>query len=247
MSATAPERDPFDARRALHASGLLRQFNHAGVIAAADVHVARRLGALAGEDDETVLLAVALAVRGPRLGHVHVDLERIRGTVAVEADDPVDLEALPWPSPGDWVARVAASPLVAAPDDPAVRPLRLLAPWLYLDRYWTEEVSVSDALRTMLADAPAGIDAAVLDDGLARLFGEEPGGRQAMAAAAAVRRRFAVVAGGPGTGKTTTVARIVALLCEQSESERQAEGRPGLPPLIALAAPTGKAAARLQE
>jgi exodeoxyribonuclease V alpha subunit len=194
-----------------------------------------------------VLLAVALAVRGPRLGHVHVDLQRIRGTVAVEAEDPVDLEALPWPSPADWVARVAASPLVAAPDEPVVRPLRLLDGWLYLDRYWTEEVSVADALRAMLADEPAGIDAPVLADGLARLFGGEADGRQALAAAASVRRRFAVVAGGPGTGKTTTVARIVALLCEQAERARHADGRPGLPPLIALAAPTGKAAARLQE
>jgi exodeoxyribonuclease V alpha subunit len=247
MSALRDGLDPFDARLASGASGLLRAFNQAGVLSAADVHVARRLGALAGEDDESVLLAVALAVRGPRLGHVHVDLERIRGTVAVEADDPVDLEALPWPSPGDWVARVAASPLVAAPDARAVRPLRLLDGWLYLDRYWTEEVSVSDALRAMLADEPAGIDPALLDHGLARLFVDDPSGRQALAAAAAVRRRFAVVAGGPGTGKTTTVARIVALLCEQSERERHAEGRPGLPPLIALAAPTGKAAARLQE
>lgn len=247
MSALRDDLDAFDARLASGASGLLRAFNQAGVLSAADVHVARRLGALAGEDDETVLLAVALAVRGPRLGHVHVDLKRIRGTVAVEADDPVDLEALPWPSPAEWVARVAASPLVAAPDDVAVCPLRLLAPWLYLDRYWTEEVSVSGALRAMLADEPAGIDAAVLEDGLARLFVDDPSGRQALAAAAAVRCRFAVVAGGPGTGKTTTVARIVALLCEQSERERHAEGRPGLPPLIALAAPTGKAAARLQE
>ncbi len=247
MSAIRDDLDPFDARLAHAASGLLREFNQAGVLSAADVHVARRLGALADEDDETVLLAVALAVRGPRLGHVHVDLERIRETVAVEADDPVDLDALPWPTPGEWVARVAASPLVAAPDDAAVRPLRLLDGWLYLDRYWTEEVSVSDALRAKLADEPAGIDAPLLADGLARLFGPEAGGRQALAAAAAVRRRFAVVAGGPGTGKTTTVARIVALLCEQAQRGRHSGDRAGLPPLIALAAPTGKAAARLQE
>jgi exodeoxyribonuclease V alpha subunit len=247
VSAVGVDLDLFDARLARGASGLLREFNQAGVLSAADLHVARRLGTLGGEDDETVLLAVALAVRGPRLGHVHVDLQRIRGTVAVEAENPVDLEALPWPSPADWVARVAASPLVAAPDEPMVRPLRLLDGWLYLDRYWTEEVAVADALRAMLADEPAGIDAAVLADGLARLFGGEADGRQALAAAASVRRRFAVVAGGPGTGKTTTVARIVALLCEQAERARHADGRPGLPPLIALAAPTGKAAARLQE
>ena len=88
MSATEPaatetrERDPFEARFARHASGLLRQFNEAGVVAAADVHVARWLARLGGESDETVLLAVALAVRGPRLGHVHVDLAQIRDNAA---------------------------------------------------------------------------------------------------------------------------------------------------------------------
>ena len=64
---------------------------------------------------------------------------------------------------------------------------------------------------------------------------------QRRAAATAVERRFSVVAGGPGTGKTTTVARILALLHEQAA----ATGAP--PPRVALAAPTGKAAARLTE
>ena len=73
------------------------------------------------------------------------------------------------------------------------------------------------------------------------MFTGEADDRQRMAAATAVLRRFAVVAGGPGTGKTTTVARIVALLAEQAAFA----GDP--PPLIALAAPTGKAAARLEE
>ena len=52
---------------------------------------------LVGEDDEAVRLAVALAVRGPRLGHVFVDLATIRDTASVESDEPVDLSALPWP------------------------------------------------------------------------------------------------------------------------------------------------------
>ena len=81
----------------------------------------------------------------------------------------------------------------------------------------------------------------MLADGLARLFPGDADERQRAAGAAAVRHRFAVVAGGPGTGKTTTVARIVALLAEQAE----AAGRPQ--PLIALAAPTAVAAARLEE
>ena len=64
---------------------------------------------------------------------------------------------------------------------------------------------------------------------------------QRLAAASAVLRRFSVIAGGPGTGKTTTVARVLVLLDEQAAARGQR------PSLVALAAPTGKAAARLQE
>ena len=227
--------DRFDVRIAHGACGSLTAFNEAGVLAAADVHVAQRLAQLAGEPHDGVLLAAALAVRAPRLGHVFVDLERIRETVSVDADEPVDLGALPWPEPAAWLAAVAASPLVG-PD----RPLRLHGHALYLDRYWREEDQVAADLQALAEAAPA--DEALLAAGIARLF--EPGEKdrdQREAAAAAVRRRLAVVAGGPGTGKTTTVARIVALLDEQAA----AAGQP--PPLVALAAPTGKAAARLQE
>jgi exodeoxyribonuclease V alpha subunit len=253
-SETSAEPDPFEARLAAHASGLLRKFNHAGVLAAADVHVARRLAAMAGEDDETIALAVALAVRAPRLGHVHVDLARIRDTAAVDGEEPVDLATLPWPDPANWLTQVAGSrlvagepaaagsPLVAGERDGATdapRPLRLTGSWLYLDRYWAEEVAVAGALLAMGSDPAPGIDAGRLAGGLERLFGDEAEGGQARAAEAAVRRRFAVVAGGPGTGKTTTVARIVALLCEQAPATTA--------PLIALAAPTGKAAVRLEE
>jgi exodeoxyribonuclease V alpha subunit len=260
--------DVFDGRLALGARGLLREFNDAGVLAAADVHVARRLAALAGEDDETVTLAVALAVRGPRLGHTCVDLATIRETATVDADEPVDLTALGWPEPGEWVARVARSELVAFTASDAVdatrsrdadasplaagaftatdavdatRPLRLAGTVLYLDRYWREEDQVAADLQTLAAGPAGDVDPDLLADGVRRLFGDQAGGRQARAAEAAVRRRFAVVGGGPGTGKTTTVARIVALLAEQAG----ARGVP--PPLVALAAPTGKAAARLQE
>ena len=226
----------FDARLARGASGLLLEFNDAGVLAAADVHVARRLAALTGGADDAVVLATALAVRAPRIGHVFVDLERISETATVDVDDPIDLTTLPWPSPSSWVAAVEASELVG-PD----RPLRLEGSALYLDRYWREEQQVAADLEA-LAGAADGVRMDVLADGITRLFtGETPDARQKQAAAAAVLRRLAVVAGGPGTGKTTTVARIVALLEEQA----LAAGAP--PPLVALAAPTGKAAARLAE
>ena len=237
--------DPNDARRARRAPVLLRPFNDIGVLSAADVHVAARMAELAGEQDEWVALAAAFAVRGPRLGHVLVDLATIRSTAAVDSDEPVDLSALPWLQPDEWIRRLTASGLVAVGEDAdpgAARPLRLVGSTVYLDRFWREEREVAADLLTFSDGTPAIVDEAVLTDGLARLFAGEPAdSRQRLAAATAVLRRFAVVAGGPGTGKTTTVARIVALLVEQSA----ATGDP--PPLIALAAPTGKAAARLQE
>ena len=239
------EIDVNDPRRAHHAPAVLRTFNDIGVLSAADVHVAVRLTSLADEPDELVALAAAFAVRGPRLGHVLVDLATIRSTAAVDSDEPVDLSTLPWPDPQEWVWRLTESPVVAVGEEAepdAARPLRLIGTTLYLDRYWREEREVAADLLTFSDGPPAAADEAVLADGLARLFAGEPDdSRQRLAAATAVRRRFAVVAGGPGTGKTTTVARIVALLAEQAA----AVGDP--PPLVALAAPTGKAAARLEE
>ena len=234
----AVERDRFDIRLARGASGLLLEFNDAGVLAAADVHVARRLAGLVEATDEAVVLAAALAVRAPRIGHVFVDLERIHATATVDVDDPIDLATLPWPEPAGWVAQVDASGL-AGPD----RPLQLIGSALYLDRYWREEQQVAADLEALAGDAGGAVQMHVLATGIARLFGadDEPDVSQQQAAAAAVLRRLAVVAGGPGTGKTTTVARIVALLEEQAQAAGLA------PPLVALAAPTGKAAARLAE
>jgi exodeoxyribonuclease V alpha subunit len=215
-TADAAARDPFEARRAMAATGLLREFNEIGLLSAADVHVAGRLGELVGEDGDAVRLATALAVRGPRLGHVFVDLATVRDTASVESDEPVDLSSLPWPGIDEWLAVLAGSELVAVGEDDAgataaadARPLRLVGTRLYLDRYWREERSVAADLNEMTAG-----------------------------------RRLQVIAGGPGTGKTTQVARIVAELLEQATAPGP---NPSRPPLVALAAPTGKAAARLQE
>jgi exodeoxyribonuclease V alpha subunit len=234
---TTLDLDPFDIRLARRAGGLLRDFNEAGVLTAADLHVALRLGRLGGTSDDAVLLGAAFAVRAPRLGHVCVDIATIRTTASSDLDTPVDLQALPWPGEGDWIDRLRQSPLVGAD-----RPLHLEGTTLYLERFWSEERQVAADL-LLLADPPAaGVDVELLAAGLDRLFSsEDDPDFQRLAAAAAVLRRFSVIAGGPGTGKTTTVARILALLDEQGS----AHGR--RPPLIALAAPTGKAAQRLQE
>ena len=125
---TIVEADPFAVHRALTAPGPLRDFNAAGALTTADVQVARRLGELGKSEDEQVLLAAALAVRAPRVGHVYVDLATVRETITVESEESVDLPGLPWPEPLDWVDCVAASDLVTTGDDAGLgeSPLRLV-------------------------------------------------------------------------------------------------------------------------
>ncbi len=233
-------------RFATRATGLLAAFNARGVLAPTDVHVARRLGRLGGEDDEQVLLAAALVVRALRAGSVCLDLAAVDRTVLAEGDEVVDTSDLPWPDPAPWTAAVAASPLVA--DDAATaagRPLRLVDGLLYLDRYWRQEEQVRATLAQRAAAPPPDVDEGRLHVALDRLFrarqdGEgapdPPDDAQRRAVAVCTLRWTSVLAGGPGTGKTTTVATLLAVLRDQDPSLR-----------IALAAPTGKAAARLSE
>jgi exodeoxyribonuclease V alpha subunit len=233
--------DSFDVAVARASTGVLQQFNAAGVLAPSDFHVARRLAALGGVTDESTELAAAFAARAPRLGHVCVDLRSIRHTASSDTDTDAEIDALPWPEPDEWLAALDSSGLAGAD-----RPLHLEGTNLYLNRLWLDEVAVADDLLRR-ASAPAlEVDDALLARGLDRLFQEDPGDEdpdhlQAVAAAVVVLRRLSVIAGGPGTGKTTTVARALALL----DAEAVAAGN--RPPLVALAAPTGKAAARLEE
>jgi len=225
-----------EAGLALRATGLLRTFNEAGVLSAADVHVAERLGRLGRENREEVLLAAALAVRGVRSGSVCVDLTQVRETLP-DDETVLDPAALPWPVAPAWLDACVTSPLVAVGVDDPWRPLRLVDGLLYLDRYWRQEQTVRAELDAAEERPPPVVDEAVLAASLARLFPEPAPDRQRLAAALVALRWTTVLAGGPGTGKTTTVARVLALL----------EDQPGPQLRVALCAPTGKAAARLQE
>ena len=219
---TAAITDAADWRRSVSATALLRAFNDAGVLDASDVLVAQRLTQLAKEPDEQVALALAFVVRAVRGGSVCLDLAALHQQVG----NP----ELPWPEPSRWVAAVAASPLATGPTV-----LHLDGGLLYLDRYWIEECRVAEDVRTLAAARRSG---PAVDIG--RLF-PTAYAEQRGAAEVALSRALTVLTGGPGTGKTTTVARLLALLAEQAELA----GKPGL--RIALAAPTGKAAARLLE
>src|SRR5690348_1032692 len=108
--------DRFDPRKTIDVIGLLAAFQDAGILTAADIHVARRLGHLGRESDERVLLAAALTVRAARLGSVCLDLASAPTQIVPEGDEDADLaEAadvieLPWPEPEAWMAACEASP-----------------------------------------------------------------------------------------------------------------------------------------
>jgi exodeoxyribonuclease V alpha subunit len=213
-----------DWRLSPSASGLLKTFNDGLLLTSADLHVATRLGALGGEDDERVLLAVAAAVRAVRRGSVCLAL----GQAAGEAPE------LPWPDPVAWTDALRSSPLV----DLGV--LRLDGELLYLDRYHRLETQVRDDLVARASQPPPLVDEARLAAAIARVRGGRASDEQMAAAESAVRGWTTILTGGPGTGKTTTVARVLALLADQAlgRGERLS---------VALSAPTGKAASRLQE
>jgi exodeoxyribonuclease V alpha subunit len=230
-----------DARSPRGAAGLLGEFADAGVLESADVHVARRLARLGDESDEAVLLGAALAVRAVRHGSVCLDLAAAEGSIGVEDADEetvAKLSALQWPAADAWVAALSSSPLVAVGvDGDRARPLRLVGGSLYLDRYWRQEEVIANAVDDRRRRETPPVDRDRLTTALGRLFTSAEADRQRLATAVAAQRWVTVLAGGPGTGKTTTVAKLLATLRDQ----------PGPPSRIALAAPTGKAAARLEE
>ncbi|MGO1385811.1 MAG: exodeoxyribonuclease V subunit alpha [Arachnia sp.] len=219
------------------ATGLLRAFAEATMIAPVDFHLARRMAALSEERDERVELAFALATRELRLGSVCLDIS-LAPALAPESGIEDGLtegagDALPWPDPESWLEALRASPAVAGPDqDGSV--FRLSGSLLYLDRYWCEERSVETRLRHR-SSLPALPPDDTAHERARRLpAGMEEDAQQSAAVIAALTNLTTVITGGPGTGKTTMVARILACMADESD-----------PPLVALAAPTGKAATRL--
>jgi exodeoxyribonuclease V alpha subunit len=217
--------DAADARLALGATGLLATFNQAGVITSGDVHVARTLGLLGGETDQSVLLAIALTCRAVRAGSVCLEL-------ATVADVPVEAP-LPWPDADAWSAAVSASALVG------LGVLRWESGLLYLDRYHEQETQVLDDLTARAAGTPLH-DRALMQASLGRVFPTAGYDEQRTACLRAADQWTTVITGGPGTGKTTAVAGLLVALHEQYAARGQSIR-------VALAAPTGKAAARLQE
>ena len=212
-----------------------------------DLHFARFMTELAGRDSPELFLAAALVSRSTREGHICLDLSFLEGRPLTDGE----LEGYPpiCPPLSQWRRVLEASGVVGKPGD--YRPLILDGrSRLYLYRYWDYEKKLADFIRErtgnrngkpqIFADE-AGIGPALLKDGLDRLFPplpDEDTDWQRVAAITSLWNGFSVISGSPGTGKTTTVAKIMALLLEHSKGKMLR---------IVLAAPTGKAAARLEE
>lgn len=216
---------------ALFKGGHLRTLDHA---------LAQSLRRLDRDTPDRVLAAAALASLAVAKGHAGVSLSSPQALLDTGLDAA-------WPDGDDWRAQLAASRWVATPDDAIAvadphAPLVLEGDLLYLRRYREYERTLALGLQRVAANALPEADIAPLAPLFAALFppaAHDP--HQARAAALALRHALLLVTGGPGTGKTTTTARLLVLLAAQARYAGRAA------PRIALAAPTGRAAERMAE
>lgn len=190
---------------------------------------------LADDRQPARLLAAACLSAEAGEGHVCLPLTQLTAEELFNGRHPELAQAI-WQAAGappDW--QMALQDWPALSDGSQATPIVLTQQRLYLHRLWQNEGQVARFFRVDAAPqqfAPETVRR-VLDP----LFGTQPEDWQKIAAAVALTQKTAVISGGPGTGKTTTVAKLLAALIRLSKN----------PLRIQLAAPTGKAAARLTE
>lgn len=207
-----------------------------------DRHFADYMVELSGEASPEVQknlwLAAALVSASVGRGHVCLNLADIAG-LPIETDEDGEMPMLLCPRIDEWIASLKGLSVVGNPGEfkPLVLDEKLR---LYLYRYWLYEKQLANSILTMAESHLPIVDKETLADSLKRFFPVEDHAInwQCIAAILSALNRFTVISGGPGTGKTHTVARILALLIEQATDA---------PLSIALAAPTGKAATRLTD
>ena len=240
---------------AAHTLELLRQWADAGMLRRLDV----ALVAWAYEQDPHLqpcaLVAIALLAQMEGRGHSCLPLATlVRSPNTVLGWEAQELPALHmlWnqlpTTASAWLQALQASALVRVPEQhaDAGQPLVLAAstsaqPLLYLRRYWDHERTVAGHILQRSQAHAVALDEASTRRWLTQFFpaSQEDCNWQKVACALALRGHFAVITGGPGTGKTYTAARLLALLFATTPHADQMR--------VALAAPTGKAAARLKQ
>ncbi|KNC11950.1 exonuclease V subunit alpha [Klebsiella sp. RIT-PI-d] len=191
---------------------------------------------VAEKEHPAVMLAAAVLSRDAGEGHVCLPLSRLAPDAHVtgKAGEIWAQIFACADAPDDWNALMMQSAAVSCDETPA--PVMLHDGRLYLNRMWRNELSVARFFSEQ--NQPMAVDETQLAEILNVLFpSSEDIDWQKVAAAVALTRRISVISGGPGTGKTTTVAKLLAALVQMSDDKCR----------IRLAAPTGKAAARLTE
>ncbi|MGA9178139.1 MAG: exodeoxyribonuclease V subunit alpha [Desulfobacterales bacterium] len=209
-----------------------------GYLSEIDVHFGKFITGLDKKGHPDVFIAAALVSRATGDGDGYLDLNSItRKPILLDINGEDRFKS---PKLSGWLKALSQNRAVGRPGE--FRPLILDDKnRLYLYRYWDYENRLSSAIKSRIKEDIQGIDISILKNSLNRLFtsnGTDEFNWQKVAGVIAAYKKFCVITGGPGTGKTFTTAKILALLLELSRKNR---------PNILLAAPTGKAAARIKE
>lgn len=211
---------------------LLDLNHHLEGVAELDLLLAERLCDFLNCHDDWLFHSLVGVSQALQQGHACLQLSHWAGRFEWRAEDDPD-SGYRFPELDDWRDKLSALPI--GPNDNA--PVVFDLDRLYLRRYWRFETELAAALGSRL-NAPVEADLKTAKQVLTDLFGtSDTTNWQQVAAANALLNRFSVIAGGPGTGKTFTVTRLLALLAATATDL----------PVIKLAAPTGKAAQRLGE
>ncbi len=193
---------------------------------------------VAGGGDPCRFIAAACLSSSAGQGHVCLSLARLlpdelwSGQQRIVAEQLWQQYQLPTQAT-EWIERLLAWPALAEPAQSG--PIHLYQQQLYLQRAWQDEQQVAQFFNRASVELP--VNHTDIRRVLDRLFGHDEVNDQKVAAAVALTAKHAIISGGPGTGKTTTVAKLLAALIELSPQALR----------IQMAAPTGKAAARLTE
>ncbi len=232
--------------------GLLARWQGRGWLRGLDVAFAELLWREQPRAHPDLIFAAALASHQLGRGHACLDLDAVLrdpgATLGLPPEGRPASDEIEADRPERWLAGLAWTDWLEALDCPDLvgmgegeTPLVRQGARLYLRRYWRHEQAVAAAITFRLAASPPAWPEASMRRMLDLLFPVSPTTDwQRLACALATRGGFSLITGGPGTGKTTTVVRLLALMQALSLS-----GETARPLRIRLAAPTGKAAARL--
>ncbi|MFM7756586.1 MAG: exodeoxyribonuclease V subunit alpha [Actinomycetota bacterium] len=229
-----------NGERLRRSAKMLEGFRTSGHLDSTDICVATYIAeAITTEPTRVELLGLAAATRATQLGFVCVDLGNPASLRGIH-EKGTEVEAVgAWPSIDEWISGLGSSAFAHRVEtwDAAAgteRPLVLKGTLLYTARQWEDERTVARSLGRRFSESPASLDTAVVD---ALFPGADSDDLQVSAVRNSLRNRTFILMGGPGTGKTFTIARIIsAALSIHGESLR-----------VALAAPTAKAATQMRE